>query len=95
MWVSAVIMQDRPVLHHIVKSKKEADVFLEATLKKEGLVCAILDHVVVSGQCVKRRARFTWGVFCSASLVSLLMSAKLRTTPLQSKLSSGTQIVPM
>lgn len=60
MWISAVIMRDRPVLHRIVKTKKEADVFMEAVLRREGIVCEVLGHVVINGRCVMRRSRLTW-----------------------------------
>ncbi|CAI6286853.1 unnamed protein product [Periconia digitata] len=60
MWISSVIMRDRPVLHRIVKTEKEADVFVEAILRKEGIVCEVLGHVVINGRCVKRSGRFSW-----------------------------------
>ncbi|KAF2026293.1 hypothetical protein EK21DRAFT_74485 [Setomelanomma holmii] len=60
MWISAVIMRDRPVLHRIVKTKKEASVFMEAILRREGMVCEVLGHVIVNGRCVKRRSKLTW-----------------------------------
>lgn len=60
MWISAVIMRDRPVLHQIVKTRKDADAFVEAVLRKEGIVCEVLGHVVIDGRCVKRVGRFTW-----------------------------------
>lgn len=60
MWISAVMMRDRPVLHRIVKTKKKADVFIEAVLRREGIVCEVLGHVVINGRCVMRRSRFTW-----------------------------------
>jgi hypothetical protein len=62
MWISAVIMRDRPVLHRIVKTGKEADVFLEAILRKEGIVCEVMEHVVINGRCVKRCGRWTWSM---------------------------------
>lgn len=49
MWISAVIMRERPVLHRIVKTKKDADIFIEAILKREGLVCELFGHVVING----------------------------------------------
>ncbi|KAF2105168.1 hypothetical protein BDV96DRAFT_535432 [Lophiotrema nucula] len=60
MWISAIIMRDKPVLHRIVKNKKDASVFMEAVLRQEGLVCEVLGHVVVNGMCVKRRSKYTW-----------------------------------
>ncbi|OAL47923.1 hypothetical protein IQ07DRAFT_108064 [Pyrenochaeta sp. DS3sAY3a] len=60
MWISAVIMRDRPVLHQIVKTSKDADAFMEAILRKEGIVCEVLGHVVIDGRCVKRVGRLTW-----------------------------------
>jgi len=60
MWISSVIMQDRPVLHRIVRTNKEANIFVEAVLRKEGIVCEVLGHVVINGRCVKMRGRFEW-----------------------------------
>lgn len=79
MWISAVIMRDRPVLHRIVKTKKDADVFVEAILRKEGILCEVLGHIVVNGRCVKRHGRFTWSTVIGV-LASPFNIAKIAMT---------------
>jgi hypothetical protein len=62
MWISAVIMRDRPVLHRVVKSEDEASMFMEAVLKKQGLICEVMGHVIVNGRCVGRYAKVNWSL---------------------------------
>jgi len=61
MWISGIIMQDKPVLHRIVRTEKDANIFVEAVLRKQGLVCEVLGHVIINGRCVQRRKRLDWG----------------------------------
>ncbi|KAF2789184.1 hypothetical protein K505DRAFT_341478 [Melanomma pulvis-pyrius CBS 109.77] len=60
MWISVVLMGDRPVLHRIVKHEKDASAFIEAVLRKDEIVCEVLGHVVINGRCVKRRSKLQW-----------------------------------
>ncbi len=66
MWISSVLMRDRPVLHRVVKDKKEASIFIEAILRKDNLICEVLEHVVINGRCVERYGllrRLRWSRF--------------------------------
>lgn len=60
MWISAVIMRDRPVLHRVAKHQDDASVFMEAVLRKEGIVCEVMGHAVIAARCVKRNPKWTW-----------------------------------
>lgn len=63
MWISAIIMRDRPVLHRVVKDEKEASVFMEVVLAQEDIICEVLGHVVINGRCVGRYGIFRWSTF--------------------------------
>lgn len=63
MWISAIIMRDRPVLHHVVKDEQQASAFIEEILRKDGLVCEVMGHIVINGRCVKRYRSLRWSSF--------------------------------
>lgn len=54
MWMASEIMMNKPVIHRVVKGRVEAELYIEAMLRKPGMCCEILGHVIVDGRCVKR-----------------------------------------
>ncbi|KAF2869416.1 hypothetical protein BDV95DRAFT_577273 [Massariosphaeria phaeospora] len=57
MWLSRVLMKDRPIVHKVVKRKDDPNRYVEALLREDGLVCEVMGHVVVDGRVVKRDRR--------------------------------------
>ena len=61
MWMASEIMQNKPVIHRVVKHRYEAEQFIEAMLRKPNCLFEILGHLVVDGRCVKRfRRHLRW-----------------------------------
>lgn len=54
MWMASEMMKTKPVLHKVVKDRRQAAEYINAVLAIPGLTCELLGHVVVEGKCVKR-----------------------------------------
>lgn len=64
MWMASEMMKNEPVLHRVVQSRGEAAKYMEAILRKPGITCEVLGHVIVNGRCVKKFGkRLRWSSF--------------------------------
>lgn len=81
MWISTVIMRDRPIIHQVVKSRDEANKYLTALLEKDDMVCEVMGHVMVNGRCIER---YGYGLQWSMLLGVLAPSYDFRRIALRS-----------
>ena len=64
MWMASEMMKTKPVLHKVVKDRRQAAEYINAVLAIPGLTCELLGHVVVEGKCVKRYNKwFRWATY--------------------------------
>jgi hypothetical protein len=64
MWMASEMMKNEPVMHRVVRNREEAAKYMEAILRKPGIACEVLGHVLVNGRCVKKyRKKLRWSSF--------------------------------
>lgn len=57
MWMASQIMESKPVVHRVVQHRNEAERYVAALLRRKGLACEILGHIIVDGRVVKKFGR--------------------------------------
>lgn len=61
LWMASEMMQTDPVLHKVVQNRQEATEYIDAILRKPGLVFEVMGHVIINGRCVCRMNKwFRW-----------------------------------
>lgn len=60
MWMASTMMANRPVLHRVVKNRKEAERYLVAIFRKPNIACEVKQHIILQGRCVKKFNRYCW-----------------------------------
>jgi hypothetical protein len=83
MWMASEMMMNKPVLHRVVRDREEAAKYMEAILRKQGIACEVLGHVLVNGRCVKKYSKkLRWSSFLGV-LASPYDLSKLANNPNQ------------
>ena len=54
MWMASEMMKTKPVLHKVVKDKRQAAEYINHVLAIPGLTFETMGHVIVDGKCVAR-----------------------------------------
>lgn len=52
--MASELMKGRPILHKVAKNRKEAELYIEAILRKPDMVFEVLGHVINDGRIIKR-----------------------------------------
>lgn len=55
--MASELMKNRPILHKVAKDPNDAERYIEAMLRKPGMVFEVLGHVITDGRCIKKYRR--------------------------------------
>lgn len=55
--MASELMKNRPILHKVAKGERDAEQYIEAMLRKPGMVFEVVGHVITEGRVIKRYRR--------------------------------------
>ncbi|KAK4553858.1 hypothetical protein LTR86_009033 [Recurvomyces mirabilis] len=52
MWMASQVMENKPVIHHVVENASQAEEYIEAMLRKSDVVAVIEGHIITDRRCM-------------------------------------------
>lgn len=77
MWISSELIQTRPVLHRVVKSRNEAADYINHIVAVDGLTIEVIGHIIVNGRCIQRYSKWLRWATCTGTLAEPYDISKL------------------